>query len=481
MPSTSALWLPDTNWDIPGNHTGVIVLATKSTPLNSSHVPDVDTEGGLYRAVSDTTSTRSGLTSIWTPVIPLISDLKLETLGSSTNESDKTCNKTEFKSYFAETRPTSLALLGVFVGFGGLTLIVNIALFITVKKVDFLKTVTKLLLRGCCVTDAVLGLFGIAKPVHVFFGKGLVKCFLADSLMFSGTLAACLTQLCLLIECFTNLTRETGVQRRFDTKMALVLLTGLWNISIIFGFMPLMGLNNDDCSCDFFQYFSGSYLIVFSSMVLLCLMLNCIIYLIVSCQKPPSPDSSNDYQNLEYKRNIYIIKTLRITWLLQIFCLLPVIIYILLFCNVCYLHKYRPEGLYLYIITPCLLLKAFLSPLVHGVRTTRILQCDRCSDNKRIRTVSVRSTFGREGDFRGLNVTKQLSHANSISAAIGGWDISEGVDNPSFTCNSGESKSANQRQNYTFPRTKLKQRPYVIPTPGSFTNEGFVNESISHL
>ncbi len=144
----------------------------------------------------------------------------------------------------------------------------------TIILVAFAYSSNSKVLGEACVTSFLLAdiisfFFGILKTALIFAKPAMVNCFLAEGLLFCGTLAHCLSQLLWTVYLNTSLTPMalTGQNQENHKRTTIFALLFIWNFAFIVGFLPQMTWTSQKFTCRFYEFFQLYYLILFSAIV----------------------------------------------------------------------------------------------------------------------------------------------------------------------------------------------------------------------
>ena len=257
------------------------------------------------------------------------------------------------------------------------TIISNAIVLIASKFTTAGQSATLVFIRSLCFTDVVVGLFGIFKAILLNHLDGvLINCFLPESMFISASTTLSLSLLWLNCDSYFRLTRPLGYGRSMDKSNTINLMMILWNFSFILGFMPQMGWSKDEFSCNMFKYYDEVYLLLVSSIWIFCMVLSCVFqYKLQEVRKQVLEDSHFlTPQSFEFRKYSKLIVTIRIDVTIWIISYLPLLIYLILFCNSCPLGEDEAANSNLFFFMPIFLIRSFVSAFIHSYRTIKIQQ-----------------------------------------------------------------------------------------------------------
>lgn len=257
------------------------------------------------------------------------------------------------------------------------TVVSNVIVLIASKFTTAGQSATLVFIRSLCCADVVVGLFGLFKAILLNHLDGsLINCFLPESLFVSASTALSLSLLWLNCDSYLRLTRPLVYGSRMDKSNIINSMMILWNFAFIIGFIPQMGWCWDEFSCNLFNYYDDAYLRLICSILIICMICSCILQ--YKLQKIRSHILQNSHlispQSLEYKKYSRLIVTIRIDVCVWILCYLPLLIYLLLFCNSCSLGGIKSANSNLFFFMPIFLIRSFISAFIHSYRTVQIQQ-----------------------------------------------------------------------------------------------------------
>ena len=257
------------------------------------------------------------------------------------------------------------------------TIISNAVVLIASKFTTAGTSATLVFIRSLCFADVVVGLFGIFKSILLNHLDGvMINCFLPESMFVSASTTLSLSLLWLNCDSYFRLTSPLGYGRKMDKSNIINLMMILWNFSFILGFMPQMGWNKDEYSCNMFNYYDEVYLLSVGLVWFFCMFLSCIFQQKLRKVRKQVLEDSHFLtpQSFEFRKYSKLIVTIRIDVIIWIISYVPLLIYLTLFCNSCSLGGREAANSNLFFFMPIFLIRSFISAFVHSYRTIKIQQ-----------------------------------------------------------------------------------------------------------
>ncbi|XP_041350111.1 adenosine receptor A1-like [Gigantopelta aegis] len=321
---------------------------------------------------------------------------------------------------------------------GSVTMTANFIVLIASKFTGGGQSPTLVFVRNLCVSDVLVGAYGIFKMImYLFLEDLLIDFFLPESLFFTASLAYGLSLLCLNLDCFIRLSRPLHYVQHLDKKNMITVMVILWNLSFIVGFLPQVGWKNVEFSHRFFRYYSWHYLLFVMVLHILILLFNCItlifvkrhITIIRSCRHFISPTSSN------FRHYCHLVVTSLIDVCFLVLCYVPLFVYFAFYCNVC-LHAGDSSGdVNIVYFIPVFLVKSFVSAIVHGYRTAQINEVMKGLR----RRVSQMVQKSRHRDHSGkMTSIQSIAYGDSADCIV--------CDRPSHRCKHSKTKRSTDTQ-----------------------------------
>ena len=293
---------------------------------------------------------------------------------NSTNNTNNSTVETSTKSFDNLVTITLIIMLV----FAVLAIIVNLLVLVASKFTTAGRHSILVFIRSLCVGDTLIGIYGITKYIFVSEKPQWINCFLPDALLICAFVAENLTFVALLSDC-SNVLCHFLLQHsriRYSKYNSIFLMIYMWNSAFIFAFLPQMGWNNTPYTCAFFEYHSVYYLVFLSIIFFMSILLmavysyRCRHFLSQLQQNPNTPPQIQ----LEVKKMKLTVFTSHIDIGAQVICFLPLIIYILLHCNVCVNASAVYSDSYLLVLLPPIVFKSVIAGVVRGRRTAQIYQ-----------------------------------------------------------------------------------------------------------
>ena len=282
--------------------------------------------------------------------------------------------------YFGVNKAAYQGVLSGLCVLAAFTIISNVVVLIASKFTTAGQSATLVFIRSLCIADVVTGLFGIFKAILLnHLDSIMINCFLAESLFASASTTLSLTLLWLNCDSYLRLTRPLSYGNSMDKSNIINSMMFLWNFAFILGFMPQMGWSRDQYTCNQFEYYDDAYLRLICSIWMLCMIISCILQ--YKLQKVRQQVLENSHllspDSQAFKKYSKLIITIRIDVIIWILCYLPLLIYLLLYCNSCSLGGTKMANINLFFFIPIFLIRSFISAFIHSYRTIKIQQAMR--------------------------------------------------------------------------------------------------------
>lgn len=291
-------------------------------------------------------------------------------------ENTSNINTTDSKNlYFGISDGAYRGVLSGICVLAGLTVISNVTILIASKYTTAGQSATLVFIRSLCFADVIIGLFGIFKGILLNHLDGvLINCFLPESLFVSASTTLSLAILWLSCDSYWRATRPLSYGASMDKSNIINSIMLLWNFAFILGFMPQMGWSRDDYTCDLFNYYNDVYLLLICSIWIFCMLCSCILQYKLHVVRGKILQNSHflSPQSQEFKRFSKLIVTIRIDVIIWISTYLPLLMYMLLFCNSCSLGGSEAANANLFFFIPIFLIRSFLSAFIHSYRAIQI-------------------------------------------------------------------------------------------------------------
>ena len=319
----------------------------------------------------------------------------------------------ELHESLASGNSGTLLALVLFCVIGFLALLFNLFAYLATRFVNQDRNTTIVIIANMCWADGLAGIYSIAKTVDTFLRPPLVNCFLCDSILFTSTIMSSILLVCLQWDIFYKpITFSRQIKQRL-----MITIVFLWNGAVILGIAPLLGWNQlagleaSLSTCNFFQYYSSSYLTVICSVLLFSLLCTHGIGIKMAAKRQRIKgdvfgQTSTSITYLEHLNRALI--THLITAFCQSACFLPFIIYILVNC---YVSDSSTDHALLYLLI-VVLSKSVLFPVVLIKRTPQMKLTLKHSRNFHCKSFTCCAMEDTEE-----NVMRASSHRSDMSKA----------------------------------------------------------------
>ena len=265
-------------------------------------------------------------------------------------------------------------------GLSLLTVVCNLlALFLT-KFAGGGHSPTMVFVRMLCVSDVLVGCYGVGKMVMFLFVDGLIiNFFLPESLLFTATTASCLSLLLLSVDRSLEVSAPLWYAQNVDKPSIITGMVFLWNVSFVLGFLPLLGwnLSRKRYVLGFFQFLPWRYLLVMGLLWLACVGGSTASLLLARGRVDgltgpalPGPLASQRSAEAEkYRRLRVTIAVDLATWAL---CYLPFLIFVLLVSDAGPLGGRADRNRSVYHFVPVFVLRSLAGAGVQVYRTVHV-------------------------------------------------------------------------------------------------------------
>lgn len=177
---------------------------------------------------------------------------------------------------------------------GVLAIMSNLIGLIITKFVSGGSSPVLILMRNLFVMDSVIALYGIFKSFVLQNKDSLyINCFLPESLFIAASVGSIFFALWMNRDLCSRLTRSWTHGRKNHKGNVNLAIMFIWNVSLIFGFIPIMGWNDSDDldNCNLFAFYSNSYLSIVASFWTLAIVC-CVLSMIISYKCVKKLDST---------------------------------------------------------------------------------------------------------------------------------------------------------------------------------------------
>lgn len=177
---------------------------------------------------------------------------------------------------------------------GILAIMSNLIGLIITKFVSGGSSPVLILMRNLFVIDTVIALYGIFKSFVLQNKDSLyINCFLPESLFIAASVGSISFALWMNGDLCCRLTRSWTHGRKNHKEKVNLTIMFIWNVSLIFGFIPIMGWNDSDDldNCNLFTFYSNSYLSIVASFWTLAIVC-CVLSMIISYKCVQKLDST---------------------------------------------------------------------------------------------------------------------------------------------------------------------------------------------
>ena len=140
-------------------------------------------------------------------------------------------------------------------------------------------TFTMMFIRCLCAADVLAcGFYGLFKTFLSVARPPWVNCFLPESALSCARIAVGFTLVMWLLDLYYYAADPVGYKGRLERKVAAYVLVFLWNCAVIIGFLPQMIWQNGRHGSEYFHFHDGIYVVLRSSVILLCLLVSAVFY-----------------------------------------------------------------------------------------------------------------------------------------------------------------------------------------------------------
>ena len=256
-----------------------------------------------------------------------------------------------------------------------LTVAINLVILMASKFAKAGKSATMVFIRSLCISDMLVGLFGILKTIMLLSLNGrIINCFLPESVFLSSTTIMCFTLLWMNIDSYLRLVHPLHYAGKMDKANIVIMMMILWNGSFIIGFLPLMGWSTDQFVCNFFYFYKPIYVATVSCVwivsIVACTVMQVLLRNVLKSIKQNSsfvPASSK-----EFKKHSQLVIIIRIDLILWIICYIPCVLYIIISFHLYQSNDMRKVNSNLLFFLPVFLLRSFICAFIHSYKTIQI-------------------------------------------------------------------------------------------------------------
>lgn len=207
----------------------------------------------------------------------------------------KSMNSTlNFSKSISDENSVSTIIHHFVVCLGVLAIMSNLIGLIITKFVSGGSSPVLILMRNLFVIDVVIAFYGIFKSFVLQNKDSLyIKCFLPESLFIASSVGSIFFALWMNGDLCYRLTRSWTHGHKDHKENVNLAIMFIWNVSLIFGFIPIMGWNDSDDldNCNLFAFYSNSYLSIVASFWTLA-VLCCVLSMIISYKCVKKLDST---------------------------------------------------------------------------------------------------------------------------------------------------------------------------------------------
>lgn len=322
--------------------------------------------------------------------------------------------------------------------FSGIVVVVNSIVLFATKFTTGGKSSTLIFMRSLCLSDMLIGMFGLFKCVLLLnIETRVINCFLPESLFVSASTIVCLTLLWLTNDSYLRLARPLGFINNMDKHNVIIATMVLWNVGFIMGFLPQMGWNTHEFACDLFKFYSTSYIILICFIWTFCLlgcgMTQALLYRTNrSIQRENSLVAPMSMEVIKYK---HLIATIRNDILILTLCYVPLMGYLFYYISVRPREGDHYASTNMVFFLPIFLIRSFISAFIHSYRTVRIQRIMR--DISKNMGMSMCSRVSREN-------SSEIQNAGSLSQMD--TTVSSVHENSNGSCNTFQPPASRARK-----------------------------------
>lgn len=295
--------------------------------------------------------------------------------------SDNVYNSSSELYIYGLDKQSIVTILYGFIAFSVLTVFANIVVIKSTNSTRGGQSTFLVFIRSLSVSDVLTGLFGIFKSFQLQNIKDVsYNCFLPESIFVSASTASCFTFVWLNMETYLRLAKPFCSVMRMDKHNTIVGTVFMWNMSFIVGFLPQMGLSDEEFVCNLFLFYSAAYIGCVNAMWLISIL--CVGRIQVLLNKTRNKIEERRQfvspHSLEYKQYKQLCVLLHTDSIIHTLCYLPFMTYIIFyFISNQYLNN-NMANINLIFFLPVFLMRSFLTALLHRYRIVKIqkLTCD---------------------------------------------------------------------------------------------------------
>ncbi|KAH3820070.1 hypothetical protein DPMN_121814 [Dreissena polymorpha] len=349
---------------------GLLETSTETPPLSFNFSYSANgTNHGLWTTISlshnMTSQHRNGnFTTIFFPnPTSLENTVKPGNQSSLTTETSEEPLSSSFQNF----------LIGLFI-FAGLVVVVNFVVLAASKFTTGGKSSTLIFIRSLCISDMLIGMFGMLKYALLRQTDMMISCFLPESVFISASTAICLTLLWMNLDSYLRLTKPLGYILNMNKHNVIITTILLWNFALILGFLPLMQWIQYEYRCNFFEFYKIAYVIFVSTLWIVCISGSCITQVLLhrASRRIQQNSAFISPRSMEFLKNQQLVATIRNDIFLLTICYLPLLSYIFHYSINQTQNNYSKANDNMIFFLPVFLTRSFISAFVHSYRTIKI-------------------------------------------------------------------------------------------------------------
>ena len=178
--------------------------------------------------------------------------------------------------------------------------------------------------------NILVAAFAIQKTLQIFTDSVWVNCFLPESLLVTGLLAAAGTQVISMTDAGLRIYSPIVYQNYVQKIMVIFVMVFVWNTSFLMGFLPQIGWNASHYSCSLFVFYSPSYLWLLCAVYLCYITCSGLIHVrLWHAIRHLRPLSERMETSSQLDKVESMVVTSRLYLFLNIICHLPCAVYIM--------------------------------------------------------------------------------------------------------------------------------------------------------
>ena len=247
------------------------------------------------------------------------------------------------------------------------TLVFNLLLLFISQYTSGGRSPTLIYVRSLFVCNFLSATFAVSKAIHLYTQPPYVNCFLPEAIVITSVSAASCVQVIIMLDAVLRLCKPVTYHSHMDKLAVLFLVIFCWNLAFIIGFVPQMGWNKQHYACYFFDFYSSSYLVTMCGAFIFYLTVMCILHLKI-CVRMRAPQYQ---QQTEWRKLQQTVVSSRFYLLLQVLCLLPCVIYILVYSKD---STDTDISLSLVYFIPLLQFKSLLLTVLYAIKSVEMTQ-----------------------------------------------------------------------------------------------------------